>query len=1127
MMGVQQDDTFGQSLVGMLQHESRYELAWVPTQYAVATNAPGYPGTPFYNAYTNYPATNDEKSIRPLASVAYGTAVLIATDTYSPSVGGMPREEALYQTELAIRGVAFAHRSNATGTPQFGGRGTSSSTWQAAHWAAQAARAAWLLWDELTPATRTAVANMMVDEADSFTTFTVPYWKSPNGSTNFSGDSKAEENAWNAQIPALAQTMMPNHPNADAWRTKASELQISAYNRQSDTTSLTLVDGKPAKDWLNGFNAAEDGVVINHSFIHPDYMVSINTRTSSMIYESLAGQHIPQSTVFSVDNVYRALTELHFTPGPDTTYGTNKSIVSPGGTIYKRSAGGGYEGTVYYPQGTDWTYEVTDSFLNLDLIAEWLGLDSGKDFDAMGWAQARVDAMIELQNRPGHNGNIYVPDDWVGSSRGVDEDLYRSNAAAWLQWWLLRHDQMSPIGDNWGSLLSVNMPSTFWDGNSSDSTTAWLTNNNWDANAFPGSQTYAGNTDIATFSSTGTSGTIGLNLNFSGNRFYVGAIQLISNNSRSIGNNSTVSGVMQLNGTTVNGVENVVLRNAGTAALTVNRLQTGVMELALGNTTDNVIQIASSGAVSISSVISGVDKHITLQGGGSGALTLSADNTYTGGTTLSSSVLVIANSSNGPPNAITSGPIGTGPLVLNGGTLSNNGNRTLSNKVTLANAVNNVQVASSTTFILSGDIEETDGPANLTVTKSNSGNTTSTLVLSGNNTYSGSTTVVQPASSSQTIVLRITSSSALGTVTGGTTLPNRARLELAGDFTTWEPLVIAGQDVPTPRVVSSGGSNEIAGDISTMSGGNNYSLQANGTLFSISGNVVAESADRGLMLGGTGVGWISGDIRPGIGSGKSWNNVSKSDAGTWILAGNNAYTGITMVNGGTLLVNGTHSGGGNYVIASGATFGGQGNLGQAALTVAAGGSIAPGDGIGNLSAGSADINGRMSIEFGNNAIDKLTVAGDLDIFGAELDFASVGSMSFGKHVFITYGDSLTGSIEGLEITFNGEAGLPETMTIGHDAGQLYMSGYYSPGLPGDFNADARVDVADYIVWRSMMGDNESYLVWRKNFGSASGIAAGSSDRAHSILVPEPSSLGLWLVLSVLRGRLPRIDRSVR
>jgi hypothetical protein len=211
------------------------------------------------------------------------------------------------------------------------------------------------------------------------------------------------------------------------------------------------VDGKPVKDWLNGYNVFNDGLLVNHNKVNPDYIVGDARRTTAKSAVSLAGQYIPQSMVFNADLGYRALTELQFTPGPDIKYGTDRTIATPGGTIYYRTSDGGYPWTVYYPQGSDWSSKVIACYLPTDLNAEHLGLDAGKGFDAMGWAQARVQGLRELQNRPGHDGNLYEPGDWnVESYRAKDEDTYISNGEAWMQWWLMQNNLMSPVGDHWG-----------------------------------------------------------------------------------------------------------------------------------------------------------------------------------------------------------------------------------------------------------------------------------------------------------------------------------------------------------------------------------------------------------------------------------------------------------------------------------------------------------------------------------------------------------------------------------------------------------------------------------------------------------------------------------------------------
>ena len=59
--------------------------------------------------------------------------------------------------------------------------------WQSALWATSAGQAAWLLWDDLTPAERGLAARMICDEADRFVAAKPP--------SQVERDTKAEENA--------------------------------------------------------------------------------------------------------------------------------------------------------------------------------------------------------------------------------------------------------------------------------------------------------------------------------------------------------------------------------------------------------------------------------------------------------------------------------------------------------------------------------------------------------------------------------------------------------------------------------------------------------------------------------------------------------------------------------------------------------------------------------------------------------------------------------------------------------------------------------------------------------------------------------------------------------------------
>jgi hypothetical protein len=69
--------------------------------------------------------------------------------------------------------------------------------------------------------------------------------------------------------------------------------------------------------------------------------------------------------------------------------------------------------------------------------------------------------------------------------------------------------------------------------------------------------------------------------------------------------------------------------------------------------------------------------------------------------------------------------------------------------------------------------------------------------------------------------------------------------------------------------------------------------------------------------------------------------------------------------------------------------------------------------------------------------------------------------------------------------------------------------------PGDFNADGRVDAADYVVWRETDGSPEAYTTWRVNFGRTAGSSSSSAT------IPEPAAitmLGAPALVIVLKRR---------
>lgn len=354
-----------QTAARMLLNSVRYNLAWAGVALKEAPEGDCYLITDM-----------NEPGIRPPASAACGIATAIAAGIYDEKTCGMLKGQALSRTLKIIRDVAAVHRVNGDPAKGWGDH------WQSALWAMLAGRAGWMLWEHLDPPTRHMTAAMIEYEADRFIRpgYTVPYW---NGK---GGDSKAEENAWNATVLQLAIAMMPRHPRVPQWKEIASELMISAFAREEDMKSnTTMLDGRPVKEWLKGYNIRDDGALVNHNIIHCDYMTTVTLNLHALLLCSLAGQPAPQSADFNAAIVYKSLVEQKWTSPP---------YRPPGGTMYVPG-----KAEVYYPEGTDWSDYRFDIFYWIDSYAHLFGWDKGLSHQAADWMRLRAGRILEMQGR--------------------------------------------------------------------------------------------------------------------------------------------------------------------------------------------------------------------------------------------------------------------------------------------------------------------------------------------------------------------------------------------------------------------------------------------------------------------------------------------------------------------------------------------------------------------------------------------------------------------------------------------------------------------------------------------------------------------------------------------------------
>jgi hypothetical protein len=409
-----------------------------------------------------------ERALRPPAMAAAAIAIALRTDAYDGSVVTRSRRFAVEHVRRVVRSLACSHRAtSAGGWPNPTTDGGSGATWQSAMWARSAGVAGWLLWDELLPGERSAVAAMVAAEADRVASLRPRSWQRRDGSISTPGDSGFEEAAWNGSLVQLASAMMPLHANAATWRSAAVRHGVGATATLADTRSRHLIAGRPTSQWVDGANVAPTGTVDNHgAHAHPDYMSSIRDVMGGSLFTALAGQPVPPEAAHNAALVYGALRTVTFAqgasvrldadpaasslyssarprnarraPAPDPATADDidamdqadqpgplmsRPFHAPGGTIYRP------DGSVYYPNPSVWGGVGVARFVAVDELAGLLGVAPDADL----WS-ARHIARTRLLQLRSPDGRTYIS---LGEFPYTGAEQHDAEALA--QGWLARY----------------------------------------------------------------------------------------------------------------------------------------------------------------------------------------------------------------------------------------------------------------------------------------------------------------------------------------------------------------------------------------------------------------------------------------------------------------------------------------------------------------------------------------------------------------------------------------------------------------------------------------------------------------------------------------------------------------
>lgn len=176
--------------------------------------------------------------------------------------------------QMAMRSLVFAystHKANRLLTcsdgKHWGSLSADDHVWESSLWAMSVAYSAFFQWERLTAQQRQYVRSMLTAECNYELQRDIP--------TAFRGDTKAEENGWEADVLAATLGLFPDDPRAPQWFDRLRAFAINSYSTAADATDSTIIDPHhdtmTVADYHRGANLYDDYTLQNHDFFHTSY----------------------------------------------------------------------------------------------------------------------------------------------------------------------------------------------------------------------------------------------------------------------------------------------------------------------------------------------------------------------------------------------------------------------------------------------------------------------------------------------------------------------------------------------------------------------------------------------------------------------------------------------------------------------------------------------------------------------------------------------------------------------------------------------------------------------------------------------------------------------------------------
>ena len=176
--------------------------------------------------------------------------------------------------EYAMASLTFAystHKANRLKTcadgKYWGSVSAKDNVWESSLWAMSVAYSAFFLWDDLSAKQREYIRNLLVAECQ--------YELQRAIHTGYEGDTKAEENGWEADVLAATLGLFPDDPLAPMWFNKMRLFAINSYSHKNDAKDGSVIDPgydlQRVMDLHIAPNLYDDYTLQNHGYFHTSY----------------------------------------------------------------------------------------------------------------------------------------------------------------------------------------------------------------------------------------------------------------------------------------------------------------------------------------------------------------------------------------------------------------------------------------------------------------------------------------------------------------------------------------------------------------------------------------------------------------------------------------------------------------------------------------------------------------------------------------------------------------------------------------------------------------------------------------------------------------------------------------